>query len=100
MGIPRRMCCKHIPCSQTDIKAPKQVLLSPMVQLDQCCQGEGMEAAIHVPWDPPRGTGSYRADERITGGSACAGRSTWCQAPLFAMRQAMGEMAGWGRTLL
>lgn len=71
-----------------------------MVQPDQCCQGKGMEVAIRVPWDPPWGTGSYRVDEKITGGSAYVGRSTWCQAPLFAMRWAMGEMAGWGRTSL
>lgn len=30
-----------------------------MVQLDQCCQGKGMEVAIRVPWDSPWGTGSY-----------------------------------------
>lgn len=59
MGVPRRACCKHIPCLRTGFKAPEQVLLSPVAQLDRCCQGEGMEAAIHMPWDAPWGTGSY-----------------------------------------
>lgn len=71
------------------------LLLSPTVQLDQCCQDEGRGAALCMPWDAPWSTGSYRADNwrLITEGSAYAGRSTWCQAPLFAVRQAMGEMA-------
>ena len=70
------------------------MFLSPVVQLDWCCQGEGMEVAVHMPWDAPWGTSSYRADERVTGGSAYVGRSLWCQAPLFAMRRALGDMAG------
>lgn len=41
-----------------DFKAPKQVLLSPAVQLGQCFQAEGMEVPICMPWDVSWGAGS------------------------------------------
>lgn len=46
------------------------MLLGPVVQLDGCCQGEGTEVVTPMPWDALWGTGSSRAAQRITGGSA------------------------------